>query len=220
MAQILITGCNQGIGLELAKQFQARGDKVIAACRKSSPELVQSGAEVVEGVDVTSDGDVEHLVAKVGNRKIDVLINNAGILTSETFDDLDFDRMRLQYEVNTLGPLRVTRALADNLADGARVGIVTSRVGSMEDNGSGGNYGYRMSKAAANMVGVNLSHDLAARNIAIALLHPGYVRTNMTGGSGMTDAASAARGLIERMDALNMETSGTFWHAEGYQLPW
>ena len=220
MALILITGTNQGIGLELAKQFKARGDEVIAVCRKASEDLRAAGVEIIENVDVTDDASVANLVDAVGSRKIDVLINNAGVLTRETLDDLNFDRMRVQYEVNTLGPLRVTAALADKLVDGGKVGIVTSRVGSMADNGSGGNYGYRMSKAAANMVGVNLSHDFKPREIAVGLLHPGYVRTNMTGGNGQTDAASAASGLIERMDALSMATTGTFWHAEGYELPW
>jgi len=220
MAQILITGTNQGIGLELAKQYKNRGDAVIAACRAASDELRGAGVEIVENIDVTDDESVERLAAAVGDRKIDVIINNAGILTRETFDDLDFERMCKQFEVNALGPLRVTRALAENLTDGGKVGIVTSRVGSMDDNSSGGNYGYRMSKAAANMAGVNLSHDFKARNIAVVMLHPGYVKTNMTGGGGMTDAATAAGGLIERMDALDMETTGTFWHAEGYELPW
>jgi len=220
MALILITGTNQGIGLEMAKQYKARGDEVIAVCRKASEDLQESGVEIIENVDVTDDASVANLVAAVGSRKIDVLINNAGVLTRETLGDLNFDRMRVQYEVNTLGPLRVSAALADKLADGGKVGIVTSRVGSMADNGSGGNYGYRMSKAAANMVGVNLSHDFKPREIAVGLLHPGYVRTNMTGGNGETDAASAASGLIERMDALSMASTGTFWHAEGYALPW
>ncbi len=220
MAQILITGTNQGIGLELVKQYKSGGDEVIAACRTASDELKAAGMEIVENVDVTDDASVKRLADAVGDRKIDVLINNAGVLTRETFDDLDFDRMRWQYEVNALGPLRVTKALAGNLVENGKIGIVTSRVGSMDDNGSGGNYGYRMSKAAANMAGVNLSHDFKDRNIAVILLHPGYVRTNMTGGGGMTDAATAARGLIARMDDLDMETTGTFWHAEGYQLPW
>ena len=220
MARVIITGANQGIGLELAKQYQSRGDEVIATCRQSNADLQNIGCEVVENIDVTQQGSVDTLAQIVGERRVDALINNAGILTSESFDDLNFDRMRAQYEVNTLGPLRVTRALADNLRKGSKVGIVTSRVGSMDDNSSGGNYGYRLSKAAANMAGVNLAHDFRPRGVAVALLHPGYVRTNMTGGNGITDAATAAAGLIERMDALDMETSGSFWHAEGYQLPW
>jgi len=111
------------------------------------------------------------------------------------------------------------RALRGNLSKDSRVGIVSSRVGSIEDNGSGNNYGYRCSKVAANMVGKNLQHDLAPDGIAVALLHPGLVATDMTGGRGVSTQDSAA-GLIARMDELTMQTSGTFWHAEGYVLPW
>ncbi len=220
MGLVVITGANQGIGLALAKQLSERGDEVIAACRKASSSLQAVGCEIVEGVDVCDDAGVELLQKAVGDRRVDVLINNAGILTRERFDDLNFERMAKQYEVNALGPLRVTKALSGNLEDGSKVGILTSRVGSMADNGSGGNYGYRMSKAAANMAGVNLMHDLKPRGIAVILLHPGYVQTNMTGGNGMTDTASSAKGLIECIDNLSMATTGTFWHAEGYELPW
>ncbi len=220
MGLVVITGANQGIGLAMAKQLYGRGDEVIAACRQVSSSLKELGCEVVEGVDVCDTAGVELLQKAVGERRVDVLINNAGILTSERFDDLDFERMRKQYEVNALGPLRVTKALSDNLGEGSKVGILTSRVGSMADNGSGGNYGYRMSKAAANMAGVNLMHDLKPRGIAVILLHPGYVQTNMTGGNGMTDTTSSAKGLIECIDNLSMATTGTFWHAEGYELPW
>ena len=127
--------------------------------------------------------------------------------------------MILQYEVNALGPLRVTEALADNLRTGSKVAIVTSRVGSIEDNGSGGNWGYRASKTAVNMIGTNLMHEFKPRGIAVALLHPGLVATDMTDHHGVSPE-DAARGLIERIDALSMENSGGFWHAEGYTLPW
>jgi len=218
--RVLITGTNQGIGLELARQYAARGDDVLATCRAPSAALKAAGCEVIENVDVSCADSISALAKIVDGRPLDIIINNAGILTGESFDDLNFERMRAQYEVNALGPLRVTKALETNLQAGAKVGIVTSRVGSMEDNGSGGNYGYRMSKAAANMAGVNLAHDMRPRGVAVGLLHPGYVRTNMTGGNGLTDSHDAAKGLIERMDALDMESTGTFWHAEGYQLPW
>ncbi len=124
-----------------------------------------------------------------------------------------------QYQVNTLGPLRVVEALLDNLSAGSKVAIVTSRVGSIGDNSSGGNYGYRASKAAVNQVGMNLKHELAPRGIAVALLHPGLVATDMTRGTGI-DPADSATGLIDRIDELNLENTGTFWHAEGYELPW
>ncbi len=127
--------------------------------------------------------------------------------------------MVLQYRVNTLGPLRVTEALRDNLAAGSKIAIVTSRVGSIADNSSGGYYGYRASKTAVNQVGTNLMHDLKPLGIAVGLLHPGLVATEMTGGQGISPAKSAS-GLIQRIDELSMENTGGFWHAEGYELPW
>ena len=150
---------------------------------------------------------------------IDILNNNAGMLTRETLDDMNFDRMRAQYEVNALGPLRVTLALLPNLHSGSKVAILTSRVGSVGDNSSGGNYGYRMSKAAANMAGKNLAIELKDRGIAVGLLHPGLVATDMTGHMGVSTEHAAA-GLIRRIDKLSLKNSGTFWHAEGEKLPW
>lgn len=159
------------------------------------------------------------LSAAVSDWQIDVLINNAGILRRDSLAETDYDGMLEQFRVNTLGPLRVTEALLDNLGEGSKVAIITSRVGSIEDNSSGGNYGYRASKTAVNMVGTNLKHDFLPRGIAIALLHPGLVATDMTGGTGV-DPADSARGLIQCIDRLDLANSGGFWHAEGYELPW
>ncbi len=220
MAKVVVTGANRGIGLELVKQLSARGDAIAAVCRKSSPELDELGVEVFAGVDVGDDGSVASLSDRLSGEPVDMLINNAGILTSESITDLNWDRMRRQFEINTLGPLRVSVALLPRIADNGKIGILTSRVGSMEDNSSGGMYGYRISKAAANMAGVNLAHDLRSRGIAVFLLHPGYVRTGMTGGQGFTDADEAARGIVERMDTLTLAETGTFWHANGEALPW
>ena len=219
MATVLITGCNRGIGLELCRQFHARGDNVIGVCRTASDELAALGVRTIDGVDVTDDAGVLKLTAALGDEVIDVLVNNAGILRPDTIDSVNFDDMLEQYRVNTIGPLRVTRALRGNLGSGSKVGIVTSRVGSIDDNSSGSNYGYRCSKTAANMVGMNLHHDLSPQGVAVMLLHPGYVATDMTGGGGVSPVDSA-KGLIARLDELNLETSGGFWHAEGYSLPW
>lgn len=219
MAKVLVTGCNRGIGLEVCRQYHARGDNVIAVCRNASDELNAVGVRVIDGIDVTDDEGVDRLVEALAGETIDILLNNAGILRSDRFDTLDYNDMVEQYRVNTIGPLRVTRALRDNLKEGSRVGIVTSRVGSIDDNSSGNNYGYRCSKSAANMVGVNLHHDLSPDGIAVALLHPGLVATDMTGGTGVSPADSAS-GLIARLDELNLDNSGSFWHAEGYALPW
>ncbi len=219
MATVLITGSNRGIGLELCRQCHARGDEVIAVCRSAGQELEQLGVRVIENIDVADGDDMAKLAAELEGLSIDILINNAGILRSDTIDSVDFEHMLDLYRVNTIGPLRVTRALKKNLKEGSKVGIVTSRVGSIEDNSSGNNYGYRASKAAANMVGMNLRHDLGASGIAVALLHPGLVATDMTDGRGVPPQ-DAARGLIARMDDLNLENTGGFWHAEGYPLPW
>ncbi|HSG58913.1 MAG TPA: SDR family oxidoreductase [Woeseiaceae bacterium] len=219
MATILVTGCNRGIGYQLCKQLAERGDEVIGVCRTSSPALDALGSRVVEGVDVGTDDCIEALREAIGDQPIDVLVNNAGILRRETLGEIDYGTLLEQYQVNTLGPLRVTEALLGNLVEGSKVAMVSSRVGSIADNGSGGHYGYRASKTAVNMVGTNLMHDLRPRGIAVALLHPGLVATDMTGGIGI-DPAESATGLIARIDELTLETSGHFWHAEGYELPW
>jgi NAD(P)-dependent dehydrogenase (short-subunit alcohol dehydrogenase family) len=219
MSTVLITGCNRGIGLELARQLKERGDDVIGVCRSSNDQLDALGIRLIDGIDVADGGCVATLKAAVGDEPLDILINNAGILRRDSFGELDYDGMLEQYRVNALGPLRVTEAFAVNLHEGSKVAIITSRVGSIEDNGSGGNWGYRASKTAVNMIGTNLKHELGPRGIAIALLHPGLVATDMTGGTGISPADSAA-GLIARIDELSLRNSGTFWHAEGYTLPW
>lgn len=219
MATVLITGANRGIGLQLCSQYSDRGDDVIAVVRSSNPELDALPVQVITGVDVGVGASIPVLKEAIGDQHIDILLNNAGILRSDRLDSLDYEAMEVQFRVNTLGPLRVTEALLNNLSAGSKVAIVSSRVGSIEDNGSGGNYGYRASKTAVNQVGMNLKHDLLPRGIAVGLLHPGLVATDMTGGTGITPK-EAAEGLIKRIDDLNIENSGGFWHAEGYTLPW
>ena len=219
MATILITGANRGIGLELVRQLMARGDTVIAACRAASRDLDATGAEVIEGLDVTSNDSVAALEGRLEGRTIDWLVNNAGILERTALDSLDFDAMERQFRVNSLGPLRVTAALRGRLASGSKVFIVTSRMGSIDDNTSGGSYGYRMSKAAVNMAGKSLAVDLADEGIGVFLLHPGWVATDMTGGTGFAVEDSAA-GLVATMARLETDQTGTFWHQEGYELPW
>jgi NAD(P)-dependent dehydrogenase (short-subunit alcohol dehydrogenase family) len=219
MATVLVTGANRGVGLELCKQYADRGDSVIAVCRKASDDLSATGVRFIDGIDVSSGAAVIALQRELGELPIDILVNNAGILRRDSFGDIDYDALLEQYRVNTLGPLRVTEALSGNLRSGSKVAIISSRVGSIDDNSSGGNYGYRASKAAVNMIGTNLKHELLPNGIAVALLHPGLVATDMTGGTGIAPADSA-RGLIQRIDELTLENTGGFWHAEGYALPW
>lgn len=220
MTTTVVTGSNRGIGLELCRQASARGDNVIAVCRVASKELEGLPVRIVDGVDVGSDQSVNKLPSKLEGVEIDILINNAGILSRQSLDNLDLDEIRRQFEVNSLGPLKVTQSLLPNLKPGAKVAIVTSRMGSITDNTSGSHYGYRMSKAAVNMAGVSLAGDLKSRNIAVVLLHPGYVSTDMTDHSGSVQPEESARGLLARIDELGMETSGSFKHMNGETLPW
>jgi len=219
LATILITGCNRGIGLQLASQLSERGDSVIGVCRNPSDALSTLGTQLITGIDVSDGDSVATLKKELGNTRLDVLINNAGILIDDQFGAINYDDMLKQYQVNTLGPLRVVEALRDNLGEGSKVAIVSSRVGSISDNGSGNHYGYRASKTAVNQIGMNLMHELKPYGVAIALLHPGLVATEMTGGRGISPQDSAA-GLVARIDELKLSNSGSFWHAEGYDLPW
>lgn len=220
MTTSLVTGANRGIGLALTQALRARGHEVIAACRKTSEALDATGAEVVTGVDVSQASGVAALAAAVGDRPLGTLILNAGILVHDSLEALDFDAMQRQFEVNSMGPLRVTHALLANLGEGSKVAVVTSRMGSISDNTSGGAYGYRMSKAAVNAGFMSLSRDLAGRGTSVAILHPGFVQTEMVGGAGHVTADESAAGLLARVDELTAETSGTFWHAQGEVLPW
>lgn len=222
MSNIVITGANRGIGLALTRLYRDRGDSVVAVCRQSSSELDALGVRVESGIDVTDGESLADLAGRLSEVDIDVLINNAGVMRRTDFNEIEdqLDAFRLQFEVNSLAPLRVTRALVDRLGEGSRVAIVTSRMGSIADNDSGGHYGYRMSKAAVNMGGVSMARELAERGIAVGLLHPGYVKTDMTGNTGNVDTDESATGLIRRIDELSMENTGSFYHANGEELPW
>ena len=217
---VLITGANRGIGLAMCRALVARGDNVIAAVRSASPELSALDARIEPGVDVTDRSALKALRERLAGSELDWLICNAGLLRPDTLETLEDSDIRAQIEVNALAPLMVVRQLLDLLRHGSKVGLVTSRMGSLADNTSGGMYGYRMSKAALNMAGVSLAHDLAPRGAAVVLLHPGYVRTEMTRGSGNIEPDEAARGLITRMDNLTPADSGKFFHQSGEELPW
>lgn len=221
MATYLVTGANRGIGLEYCRQLQQRGDTVIAVCRQPSDALKDLGVTVESGVDITDEASVADLQQRLQGVTLDVLINNAGILHRVTLADLDIESIRRQFEVNAIGPLRLTHALLPNLAAGSKVVMMTSRMGSIGDNTSGGSYGYRMSKVALSMAGKSLSYDLKPKGIAVAILHPGLVQTRMTGftDSGITPEESV-NGLLARIDELNLDNTGTFWHAKGEVLPW
>lgn len=221
MATYLVTGANRGIGYEFCRQLKARGENVIAVCRAVSGELKALGIQIEDGIDITSDASVTQLRDRLQGIPIDVLINNAAIIERVTLENLDFDSIREQFEVNALGALRVTHTFLPNLKAGAKVVMMTSRMGSIADNTSGGSYGYRMSKVALSMAGRSLAHDLKPLGIAIAILHPGLVQTRMTNfiASGITPEVSV-QGLLARIEHLSLENTGTFWHSNGEVLPW
>lgn len=220
MAAILITGAARGIGLALTRHFAARGDRVIALCRQPSEELSQlEGIRVIDDIDVTADASEQRLQTLLDKLPLDVVIHNAGVMSDESLQDLSLDRLRHQFEVNSIAPLRLTQALLTNLRNGSKVVFITSRMGSIEDNGSGGMYGYRMSKAALNMAAKSLSVDLKSLGIPVGVLHPGFVATDLTGEQGIAPE-QAAQQLVERIDALTLENSGQFFHANGNSLPW
>ncbi len=221
MTLSIVTGANRGIGLALVELLKQRGHSVLAACRRSSPALEKLGATVVSGVEVTEDAGIQQLVDAVGDQKVNLLVNNAGILLSTgSLPELDAQGIRKQFEVNALAPLRITAALLPRLSVGSKVALITSRMGSIDDNGSGGSYGYRMSKAALNMAGKSLAVDLKPRGIAVVILHPGMVKTEMIAGHGQVEPLDAARGLLARIDNVTLETTGSFLHANGERLPW
>lgn len=217
---VVITGANRGIGLALCAEFKAQGDRVFALCRKSSAELAALDVNIIENIDVATDFGIRAMVSALSHIDIDVLVCNAGILRDESLDALDISTIRAQFEVNALAPLRVVERLQKQLTLGAKVALITSRMGSIADNTSGGRYGYRMSKAALNAAAMSLSHDLASRDVAVGIYHPGYVQTDMVNYGGDISANDSANKLVQLINQLTLAESGVFKHSNGSILPW
>ncbi|MEH6346144.1 MAG: SDR family oxidoreductase [Bermanella sp.] len=218
---ILITGANRGIGLALTKQYLSQGDTVYAVCRKASTELASlKDANVIEGIDVSDDKNLLTLKNSLTDVSLDIVINNAGIMTEETLGNIDFSAVVHQFLVNAVGPLKTTQSLLENLNKGSKVAIITSRMGSIGDNTSGGWYGYRMSKSAANSAAASLAQDLKPKGVSLVLLHPGFVQTDLVDQQGDVTATHAASNLVTRINELTLETTGSLFHANGESLPW
>ncbi|MFM7550266.1 MAG: SDR family oxidoreductase [Cyanobacteriota bacterium] len=224
MKTVLVTGSNRGIGLEYCRQLHARGERVIAVCRTASLELEALAAEglrIEAGIELTGSDASADLRRRLAGQSLDVVILNAGLLENNRLEALEAQSIRRQFEVNALAPLLLSQALLPHLQAGSKLALMSSRMGSIDDNSSGGSYGYRMSKVALNMAGRSLAIDLKSRGIAVAILHPGLVRTRMIGFNPQgISPEQAVQGLLARIDALTLETSGTFWHANGQVLPW
>ena len=220
MKTVVITGANRGIGLAMADKFSNSGYKVIALCRSSSAALEKLQLKIVTGIDVATAAGIALLQQKLKGQQIDILINNAGILHNESLGALDTQQILQQFKVNALAPLQVVDVLRPQLVNGAKVALISSRMGSVADNSSGGYYGYRMAKSALNAAGMSLSRDLAADNISVGLYHPGWVQTEMVGNTGDISATQAAERLVNLIIDQDMSQSGLFKHSNGELLPW
>ncbi len=224
MAHVVIVGADRGIAAALVREYQTRGEEVTAVCLEDGAAWRGEGVRVIPHIDVTRDGAVQAMADQLRGQPIDVLVHVAGVGAFDRWGEFDFDAMLGHYNLNALGPLRVVTALAQQLAAGAKVGIVTSRMGSIGDNQSGGMYSYRMSKAAANMLGVTLYHELRPRGVYVVLLHPGTVATAMTRGAknwdSFTRPEAVAAGLARQLDRLGADTPPEFRHQDGTLLPW
>ncbi|MGZ8409720.1 MAG: SDR family oxidoreductase [Hyphomicrobium sp.] len=227
MPTCLITGANRGLGLEFAKQYAADDWKVIATCRRPD-EAEDLGA--VEGsveiypLDVTDFARVEQLARKLSGVAIDLLINNAGIYGPRVvpYKNVEYALWCEVLRVNTMAPLKVSATFLDHLGRGRDKKIVTisSKMGSIADNTSGGVYIYRSSKAALNAVMKSLSIDLRDQGFTVVVLNPGWVRTDMGGSSASIDSFESVAGMRDVINNLRVEDSGRFLHYDGTEIPW
>jgi len=228
---VLVTGANRGLGLEFARQYAADGWQVIAACRApmAAKELQRladesGGRTRVLEVDVTDKASARAAAAALKGEAIDLLLNNAGVGSprDQRIGSLDYAAWAKVLETNTLGPMRVVEAFVENVAKSRLKTIVTitSGMGSVEDNTSGGSYAYRSSKAAVNMVVKSLSIDLAPRGITCIVMNPGWVRTDMGGSGGTLSPAESIKAMRSVIASLKPEDSGKFFNYNGKTYPW
>jgi NAD(P)-dependent dehydrogenase (short-subunit alcohol dehydrogenase family) len=225
---VLITGSNRGIGLSLVKTFLAQGWRVFATYRdeSSAHELLELDAHNMElttfELDVTDYSDITKLADQLP--KLDLLINNAGYYgpKSYSFGHTDVEQWRQVFEVNTIAPLKLVEALYPLLKNSQvkKIACISSKVGSMQENTSGGGYIYRSSKAALNSVVKSLSNDLKHEGITVLALHPGWVQTEMGGPNALIDTQTSALGLFKVINRAEIENSGQFINYDGTPIAW
>lgn len=230
MRTVLITGANRGIGLEHALRYAERGARVFATARKPHEAddlaaLAKRHAQIeVLTYDAMDDDAPAALKDRIGGEPLDLLFANAGAMGTrrQSFGDVDTDAVLNLIRVNALAPLKLAEALADNVAKSDRklMAFQTSLMGSIDDNGSGGAYAYRLSKVALNMVGKSVANDLRGRGVIAVLLHPGWVRTRMGGPSGKISVEECVEGQQKLLDGLTPAQSGRFFNYDGRELPW
>lgn len=227
--QVLITGANRGIGLEFVKQYLADGWRVIACCRNpldAMPLIMLSatsgGRLSVRELDVSDFGQIERMAETLKHEAIDVLINNAGIYPEGEFGGIDYADWETAFRINAMAPMKMAECFVEQVARSQQRKIVTlsSKMGSIADNGSGGSYIYRSSKTALNMVMKSLAIDLQARGIAVATLHPGWVQTDMGGPNALINTTQSVSGLRKVIGELAIESTGRFIAYDGKEIPW
>jgi NAD(P)-dependent dehydrogenase (short-subunit alcohol dehydrogenase family) len=223
--QVLITGANRGIGLEFTKQYAADGWRVIACCRnpKMANELQALAAKNSNiralGLNVGNFAQIDALAAQLKDESIDVLINNAGIYAHNDNSESDWAE---SFKINTMAPLKVAQAFKHHIASSQlkKLATLSSKMGSMDDNTSGGSYIYRSSKTAVNMVMKSLSIDLKSAGISVVTLHPGWVQTDMGGPNGLINVVTSVSGLRSVIAHLNLENTGKFIAYDGKEIAW
>lgn len=221
MKKVFITGANRGIGLEFARQLSAKDFEIYAAVRNPSDELAEvPNTQVFTGIDLENLETITYFFNTHELPKFDWIILNAGIFLETPLQDLDISLVEKQIKVNTIAPLMLVQKLLPYIKEGTRISLVTSLMGSISDNSSGGYYGYRMSKAALNMMGKNLAIDLKNKGAMVCLLHPGYVKTQMSDFMGNVPPESSVLGMIRIIEGLTLLSSGSFYHYQGKPLPW
>lgn len=232
MKTTLITGANRGIGLEFSRQLAEDGWCVLACSRdlEKSDALNKLAAEYPERIilyalDVTDHGQIEKLSQTLANKPIDLLINNAGVfpdINDRSFGQTDYDSWAHAFLVNTMAPLKMAEEFIDQVTQSSRKTIVTitSKMGSVADNGRGGSYIYRSSKSAVNMVIKSIAIDLKSNDIISVLLHPGWVRTDMGGPSGLISVEQSVSGMLSVIREVTSADSGKFIAYDGQIIPW
>ncbi len=225
MPTVLVTGANRGLGLEFARQYRAEGWEVIAGCRKpdAASELKATGAQV-HAVDVSDQGSINGFKAAVGDRPLDVVIANAGVYGGDRqakLADIDWDAWLQTLNVNTLGPVRIAAAFTENLkAARGKLVAITSQLGSVAENASGGLLAYRSSKSGLNGAFRSVALELKPAGVTAIVMHPGWVQTDMGGKNAPTTPEQSITGMRQVIDALTPEDAGTFRAFDGRTLPW
>jgi NAD(P)-dependent dehydrogenase (short-subunit alcohol dehydrogenase family) len=224
---VLITGANRGLGLEFVKQYALDNYEVIACTRninkKDDLHRLQASFEniSIHTLDVENFLSIDQF-AKTLTKPIDILINNAGIYPNSSFDHINYEAWLNAFKINTLAAFKMVKAFLPHLKKGElkKIASLTSKMGSIDDNSGGGEYLYRSSKTALNMVMKSLSIDLKPHDMSLITLHPGWVRTDMGGPNGLIDVDESVTGMKRQIDKLSIKTTGQFIAYDGKKIPW